>query len=245
MTKAEKIAADYIRELIDTTITTERIDRFVPVPNITEPPWHLPAWTRTREAFAVTHPSLIEQLRESTVQAKDGDFAGGSAKSKPAARLDAVAVLQRIDKESKALATELDVYVPHLYNRLSAISGAVGNNDHPTVKAWWIAARCATGWEQPPYQPDVPCPNVECEIRGGLRIRLDDAIASCVHCGASWGAETYGVLGEYVKWASEHLTGPKHVLYDADGYPKDCEVCQDERLAMEGRKEERKRRKAA
>ena len=240
MTKPPMIAADHIRELIDETTTTERIDRFVPVPNVTTPPWHIPGWTKIRETHATTHPSLIEQLRESTSQSKEGEYAGGAAKSKPAARLEALDVLARIERESRQLARDLDAYRPHLYNRLSAIAGAIGNKEHPIVKAWWIAARCATGWEQPAYQPDVPCPNMDCERRASLRIRIADEIAHCVKCGTTWGPEQFATLGEYIRWAAEHLTGKQHMLYDADGYPVECEVCKLEREAMGERRAARK-----
>lgn len=240
MTTLPMIAADHIRALIDPITTTERIDRFVPVPNITEPPWHLHGWTKTREPHTITHPSLIEQLRQSTSQSKDGEFAGGSAKSKPAARLEALDVLAKIERESRTLARELDVDRPHLYNRLSAIGGAIGNDTHPVVRAWWIAARCTTGWEQPPYAPDVPCPNMECERRASLRVRIADEIATCVKCGTTWGADSFVTLGDYIRWASEHLSGKEHTIYDGDGYPSKCIECEMERDAMAERKAARK-----
>jgi hypothetical protein len=198
-----------------------------------------------REAHSTTHPSLIEQLRACTMQSKDGDYAGGAAKSKPAARLEALDVLRRIDRQSHTLAVELNVDRPHLYNRLSAIGGAIGNEAHPTVRSWWIAARCATGWEQPPYQPDVPCPNMECEQRASLRVRVADEIATCVKCDTTWDVDSFATLGAYIRWASEHLTGKEHVLYDTDGYPVKCEECALERQAMADRRAARKGPKEA
>lgn len=240
-TQAQKIAADYISELTREHTTTERIDRFVPVPNVTQPPWHVPAWTKTKERHVTTHPSLIDQLKATVGQSRQGDFSGGSAKSKPAARLDAIATLARIDKQSRQLATELNVTGKGMAARLSAIAGALGTNPNDTVRNWWISARCVTGWEEPTYEPDVPCPNVDCERRASLRIRPTEGIGSCIECGSTWGEENFATLGEYIKWASEHLTGPRHWLYDAEGYPIECVVCLTERQVMAERKATRGR----
>jgi hypothetical protein len=235
------LAADHVRELTQHHVTRERIDRFVPIPNITEPPFHIPAWTRIRGTHETSHEPLLDQLEQATQQATAaGAWGGGSAASKPAARLDAIAVLQRIDRQSLRLAADIGLPLGRdekadLAKRLLAISGRVGAQEHPTVKAWWVAARCTTGWEQAPYSPDVPCPNVACERWSSLRVRLDEYLASCVECGETWDEHNYTHLGEYVTWASEHLHGPRHWKYDAEGYPVECTECLDEREAMADR----------
>lgn len=251
MTQPAKLAADHIRELTQHHVTRVKIDRFVPIPNVltTDPEGtSVPAWTRIKTTHQVDHEPLLQQLLEATTNASSaGAWGGGNAASKPAARLDAIAVLQRIDRQSAQLADEL--HLPHtvIGARLLAISGKVGDQEHPLVKAWWVAARCSTGWEQPPYSPDVPCPNVECERWSTLRIRLDDYLASCVECGETWSESNYKQLGDYVQWASEHLHGPKHWLIDADGYPVECtdKACLTERDAMAERQAMRHARERA
>jgi hypothetical protein len=241
VTDTPHLAADHIRDLIRGYTTTDRIDRFVPIPNVGD----TPTWTRTRVLHTVTHQPLLDQLEEAVQQAKDsGDYAGGAAKSKPAARLDAIATLQRIDKQSKAVARELGLDPAPLRARLSAISGKIGSNPHPTVRKWWVAARCATGWETAPYSPDVPCPNIECERWSSVRIRLDQYLAHCVECGETWDESNFTQLGDYVRWASEHLRGPRHWKYDADGFPVECVECLVERQVMAERKAARQARVA-
>lgn len=230
------LAADHIRELTRTYTTSERITRFVPIPNVGE----LPKWDRTTELVTITHMPLIAQLEEAVNQSRGaGDFAGGVSRSKPNARLDALDVLQRIERQSARMARDLNLAPMPLPQRLSAISGALGPIIDKTVRAWWISARCTTGWEQAPYEPDVPCPNTECEQRGTLRIRLDTHLATCTKCGEVWDEHNYTQLGDYIRWASEHLRGARHWLYDADGYPIECVDCLIERQVMAERAQAR------
>ena len=147
---------------------------------------------------------------------------------------------QETARKSRSAALADELHLEHLVigPRLLAISGKVGATEHPLVKAWWVAARCATGWEQQPYTPDVPCPNVDCERWSSLRVRLDDYIASCVKCGETWDEANYVQLGDYIRWASEHLHGAKHWLIDESGYLVECTdpACTTERMAMAERK---------
>ncbi|NUO58981.1 MAG: hypothetical protein HOV78_20155 [Hamadaea sp.] len=237
MTRPPMLPADHIRELNHTTTTTERVDRFVPIPNITEPPWHIPAWTKIRDTHTAHHPALLDQLEAAVQQAAGGGaYGGGTAKSKPSARLDAIAVLQRIDRQSERLARNLGLPHATLRPRLSAIAGALttttSGREADLVRAWWVAARCTTGWEDAAYTPHVPCPNVDCERWDTLRIRLTDGIATCIECGESWHEGNFVQLGDYIRWAAEHLTGPRHWLYDENGYPIECTVCLVERQVM-------------
>lgn len=232
------LAADHIRQLVRHHTTSDRITRFVPVPNVGD----TPKWDRTTELVTVAHQSLIDQLgHAASHQSKTGAYTSNVPGSRPAARLDAVATLQRIDRQSTKRAAELDLPAARLIDRLLAISGKIGSTQDSEVKSWWVAARCVTGWEQAPYEPDVPCPNVECERRGTLRIRLDDYLATCTNCGETWDHENYTQLGDYVRWASEHLRGPRHWLYDAEGYPTECLECIVDRQLMAERIIARKR----
>lgn len=228
-TKPPPVAADHIRALIKSEVEHLKIVRFVPVPNVGE----LPKWTKIHEVVTIQHHPLLDQLEAAVRQSKGDDgWLAGSPKSKPNARLDAIACLQRIERESLALAASLDIPPAPLRARLSTIAGRLGTDPNVTVRAWWIAARCLTGWEVAPYEPDVPCPETECERRGTLRIRLDVAVATCTKCGAVWDEHNYTQLGDYIRWASEHLRGAKHWTIDKDGYPVECTVCLVDRQLM-------------
>lgn len=224
--RAHMIAADYIRELIRPYTTTEQVERLTNTDGI---------WRKTRANHTVTHPPLIQQLERavttSTVTADDTTRT--IPRSKPAARLDALVVLQRIDKQSQRIADELALPRHPLDIRLSRISGELGNERHRVIAGWWTSARIVTGWESPPYSPtNIPCPIEECEQRGGLRIRLSESIAYCVECGTHWDTTEIGLLGQWVEWASEHLHGPRHWTVDPDGFPVECLECLTTRDAM-------------
>lgn len=234
------LPADHIRELTRGITERHTIDRFVPIPNVGE----LPEWTKTKQHITTQHPPLLDQLEAAIRQSKSDDtWLTGAAKSKPNARLDAIACLQRINQQSADLARALDIPPAPLRARLSTIAGKLGTTPNTTVRAWWISARCLTGWETAPYEPDVPCPNTECERRGTLRIRTDTAIATCTRCGAVWDEHNYTQLGDYIRWASEHLHGARHWLYDADGYPTECTECLTERQLMAERQVARRNAK--
>lgn len=245
----EKTAPDLVDELTTAYTTTEKAHRFVPIPNVLAHSDHdqpdassVAKWTRITKRAVITHPSLLDQLEEAVQQSStEGAYGGGAAKSKPAARLDALAVLQRIDHQSTNRARGMGLGRMPLRPRLTAIADAVGHQPDDQIKAWWVAARCATGWETHPYSPDVPCPNTECERRSTLRIRLDASIASCIECGAVWDEHNYVQLGEYVRWAFTHLTGARHWLFDAQGFPVECTECLVERQMMAERKVARAR----
>lgn len=243
MAEPELIAADHIRQLTEPTTSHYKTDRFVPVPNVTTPPFHIAAWTKVRENRTSTHPSLLDQLEAATHQSREGGaYGGGTPQSKPAARLDALATLARINTQSADLATQLGIPPLPLRPRLRKIGAALNtthNRDTQTVRSWWVSARCITGWEQAPYTPHVPCPELDCERWDTIRIRLDEGLGSCIECGASWHAGTFAQLGDYIRWASEHLTGPRHWLYDENGYPTECITCLGERQAMAERSAQR------
>ncbi len=211
--------ADNINELIRPQTTTTRTDQGI---------------------HKVTHPPLIDQLNDTTtVSTLGSDHYTGNPTSKPPARLDAIALLQRIDRQSTDISTRLDMPVNKIIDRLSRIAGQSADLDNDTktwiehrTRSWVISARIITGHDAPAYQPDVPCPNTECERRSSLRIRLEDQIATCTECGNVWDEHTITQLGVYVRWAAEHLTGPRHWTTDDDGYPTECTACLDTRRAM-------------
>lgn len=194
----------------------------------------LPTSDGTTNTHTSHHPPLLDELESNTTTAKVGVERYHSApKSKPAGRLDAVALLHRIDKEADQIATVISSRrIGTLRDRLSSISGTIADQDHITNKwahqlitGWVIAAKVITGWDTVPFTPDVPCPNVECERRGTIRIRVEDQVALCIECATHWTPDDILQLGQYVAWASEHLRGAKHWITDDDGYPTECVDC--------------------
>jgi hypothetical protein len=65
------------------------------------------------------------------------------------------------------------------------------------VNRWWTWARVVTGWDSPPWRPNVDCPM--CARRGGLRVRLNDRSAACLECGETWDHTTIGLLAEHLR----------------------------------------------
>lgn len=233
--------SDDINALIRSKTETEKIDRLIQN--------EAGEWEAVVVPHTVVHPPLLEQLQQTvTTSTLNGDMFTGSAGSKPPSRLDAIALLQRIAKQSREIADTIRLRrTRDLTDRLSAISGAAPDQTQEDrtwiatlARGWVISARIITGWESPPFAPDVPCPNIDCERRGTLRIRLEDASGACIECGVHWTPETVTQLGTYVKWATDHLRGAKHWLTDEDGYPTECVDCLDTRVQMAARRAERR-----
>lgn len=233
--------ADDINQLIRPSHTSEPIRRPILQPN--------GKWEAQIVRHNVEHPPLLVQLKAAAA----GSTAAGEAMmhnttSKPPARVDAIALLERIRRQSHELVDELGTRRgSSLADRLSGIAGAtdvpddVAREVRKTVHSWVLSARIVTGWDQPPFAPDVSCPNIECERRGSLRIRLADRIAACIECGTTWDNTEVEHLGQYVRWATEHLGGARHWLTDDDGYPTECTECLEAREQMAERRASRAR----
>lgn len=221
--------ADDVRALLQPSTTHASATRIVPVPRPE-------LWEQIRVTHSVTHAPLLDQVRDTVtnpVAVVDRDAFHTAPKSKPAAQLDALAFLRRLEVESTRWAQALRsrVRVP-LESRLSGLVGAAAMADAQlvgdlgrAVHGWVIGARIVTGWEKAPWAPNVQCPNTDCERRGTLRIRLDTGVGQCMECGTYWDADNIRVLGDYIRWAGEHLTGPRHWRVDADGFPVECVEC--------------------
>lgn len=240
--RPELLAADHIRELTQPYATTEKRPRRVPVPT-TARPLHRHGWTHdptgVTELHVVTHAPLLTQLRAATAGATglSDDSASTRATSKPAAHLEALDLLARIDHQSAALADEHGIDEPDLTKRLLALSGFIGHEPHRLVRSWWTAARVVTHWDAPAYRPHgTPCPN--CWETTTLRIRVDDELAHCTACGESWDttgqpdARPLSLLAQHVRWCTDHqVTKPRHWLIDENGYPVECVECLEFRSA--------------
>lgn len=241
MTRPPMLAADHIRELVQpyTTYESTAAAAGIRVPIPTTDRRTLPGWTVIPRGtgLTVTHPALLEQLRRATAGAtslSDSDAGSAIAKSKPAAHLEALDVLRRIDTQARAYATQLELDSPStatLVDVLLAISGKVGSEPDRKVRSWWASARLVTHWDSPPLRPyGAPCPS--CWETGTIRIRLDDELATCTACCDTWdrtGHPDHGsldVLGQHVRWCTDHqVTKPRHWTHDAAGELVECVEC--------------------
>lgn len=218
-TRPPMLAADHIRELTRTHVTTTVIHRD----------------NGDKTTHHVTEPPLLAQLAgiTQTSARSDDDAARGAFTSKPAAHLEAIDALARIDHQARAIALEydLDPTGKRLPDVLTALSGKIGDKPHPRVRSWWATARLLTQHDAPAHRPHgVPCPS--CWDTNTLRIRLDDELATCTGCGNVWdrtGEPDHGsldVLGRHVAWCAEHeVTRARHWTLTDDGYPTECVEC--------------------
>lgn len=224
MTRPEKLAADHIRELTQAHTNTERITRD----------------DGTTTIHAVTHPPLLDQLQQATTgfSARSDEDAGRSTfTSKPAARLEALDLLARINTQSAVLADVHGIDEPDLTKRLLALSGFIGHRPDRQVKAWWAAARLVTQWDAPAYRPHgTPCP--ACWETSTVRIRVEEELAHCTACGETWDttgtpdSRPLALLAQHVRWCTDHqVTKPRHWILDETGHPIECAECLDFRGA--------------
>ncbi len=258
MTRPPMFVADYIRELTRTHTTTEHVRQ----PTLT------PAgrWLTTGRLHTVQHPPLLDQVHDTTTTSPAPGAWGGTAYgSKPAGRVDALAFLERIERQSHDLAVDLGVTLDRkpppaipearrdlwaLKARLTLIGGHLGGQlSNPLIRSWWATARVLTQHDGPPVAPDIPCPIETCDRRGTLRIRIDEQVAVCIECHTVWTNDhpaapelTFGRLALWGEWASTHLHGIRHWTDAADhGYPPglgyriECADCLPERHARAAR----------
>ena len=162
--------------------------------------------TKTR---ITTHPPLITQLNQSDTpnNTNSGDGPRPGFASKPAARLDALDTLLRIDHQARQQLTNLGHTPPRSTTATIRKLGSLHPNLNPptqkeletTIRSWYTQARIITGWDTPPWNPDNTCP--QCAERGTLKIRLADHIAMCTNdpCRATWTPDTIGLLADHIR----------------------------------------------
>lgn len=221
--RPEMLAADHIRQLTHPYTTTERIHRD----------------NGTTELHTLTHPPLLTQLQHATTGSThlSDDNVATRFGSKPAGHLEALDLLNRINRESTQLADEHGIDEPNLTKRLTRLSGFIGHNPHKQVRSWWAAARVLTHWDSPAYRPHgTPCP--ACWDVTTLRIRVDEELAHCSGCGESWdtsgdpGSRPLALLAQHVRWCTDHeVTKPRHWKVDGAGFPVECTECLEFREA--------------
>lgn len=220
-----RTAADHITELTRPFTTVELVTQPTPSPD--------GRWRTTTRLHRVTNPPLLDQLANTvtgTQIGNEGGATGSAYGSKPAGRLDVLALLHRIDRQSRELAIEHGFETPDrtktrgrhlpLRDRLARLSGVIGDKPHPLVRSWWATARILTQHDGPPYSPRIPCPQEDCERIGSLRVRLTERLAFCVECHTVWCDDnadpsmSFGRLAVWSTWATEHLDGPHHLVDD-------------------------------
>lgn len=166
-----------------------------------------------RRAHVVQHLGLLDQVEETISGSTMGheEFSGGVAASKPAARLECIDYIARVNRESAALAVKMDLMYLPLRPRLLGMSDQLAV---AVARDWWSAARIITQHDAAPVSPNVPCGNSSCDRRQSMRLRLEDRIAVCVECHSVWSDDaedesmTFGRLTLWIQWAAMHLNGP-------------------------------------
>lgn len=184
------------------------VDTLAQIAELTRATRHVQMYEKGPETkiHRVTAPPLLWQLENS--QQGLGSIeerAGSGYQSRPAARIEALDVLLKIDREASAKIRELG----HDDDRdtgglLSLLGGLLpGQNEtqvreiEDLVNRWYVLARVATGWDSPLWRPRNTCPN--CESLGSLRVRLADLEAFCAECHVAWDKTTIGVLAEHLR----------------------------------------------
>ena len=186
---------DMVRELTDKHVNRERYDT-------------QRGRMKVYQDHITTNPALLDQLAEA-VQPSGSAEAGlpRPAGSKPAARIDAIDTLVRIDHQAFELVRRLGgdpvASTKDLVRRVAALAASTDHGEtdsiHKAVTRWWIWARVVTGWDLPAWQPANTCPL--CGTRGSLRVRVVDMLASCIedHCRETWGPDTIGLLADHIR----------------------------------------------
>lgn len=154
-----------------------------------------------------TMPSLLDQLHAAVVPGEvyvedDAGHIHRTPRSIPPARLEAINACLTIDAAAAMWAKRLKLAVRETAaDNIRALIGAQTDSDTEKellveLRRWYSSAAVLTGWERPPWRPDVPCPLCG---QKGLRVRLDRSTASCVQCGEGWTEQTIGLLAEHVR----------------------------------------------
>ena len=168
--------------------------------------------------------ALITQLWDA-VEASGSSEKGARAAfvSKPTARIEALDAGVRIDLAASRWVRDLGEDDPQdtigCILRLNGLAASTHNCRHKPkrnksgtitcctfhaiesdVRSWWVQARILTGWDQPAWQPDNTCPL--CGIKGGLRVRVEEKLATCTKCHESWDDTTIGLLADHIRHES-------------------------------------------
>lgn len=165
--------------------------------------------TTWHRRHTIRTPSLLHQLQHASPSGRGTDRSTGYG-SRPAALLEALDTLTRIDHESSRwLRVTFHLDDPGDTAQCVTLLGSLYPSleqetqrralEHD-IRSWWTQARVVTGWDVAPFRPDNTCP--ACTKRGALRIRVFDAYdtsAFCVECRTSWPPTMIGLLAEHIR----------------------------------------------
>lgn len=196
---------DMVRELCESTKHRQ--------PYITEET----AATRYHSSIA---PPLILQLLDAVEPPTTAASGSGSARvaaSRPAAAIDAIDTAFKIAVDSARWCRilgldDIDDTIP-LVRRL--LPHAFHNRDlKRDIQRWWTWARVITGWDRPAWQPANTCPI--CGVRGTLRVRVVERLATCTGCRETWDDLNIGLLAEHIQTENhEHEQEPSMAAQQA------------------------------
>lgn len=215
-TTSTDTAADDVRRMLAELASTTRHRE----------PYTVQAETTTWvQTWATQVPPLLIQLRYADSPG-GGSRAGAGFESRPAASLEALDTLARIDLEVSRRVRDLGADDPtSTLACMRLLGGLLPSVDRcrrgrpkvedgsrrvvcctwhqveAEVRAWWTQARIVTGWDSPAWRPDSTCP--ACGVRRSLRIRLSERVGFCSECRETWGPEAYQELADHVRVESE------------------------------------------
>lgn len=165
------------------------------------------------DLVVIHHLSLLEQLRIAVSGSARADGASGpSFSSRAPIRLDALDVLERIEREARAWVKSLGGKCrATVEGNLWFLSGATADLDvvellddlDSAARSWEVGAAVTSGWDAPAWRPHVPC--MACDQSDTLRVRAEQTPsgwsprAYCVECGAAWDVSNIGVLGNHIQ----------------------------------------------
>lgn len=151
-------------------------------------------------------PALIDQLASAS-NTQDGANGAGGYKSRPAAWLEPLDILAHIDERARNWIYKLTGDTnPRRDTKgcVSKLHGIHASQDAHTqsaidrdMRTWWIQARLATGWDKRAWRPDNSCP--VCTERRTIRVHLEDKMAFCADCKATWDSDNIGLLAEHIR----------------------------------------------
>lgn len=194
---------DYIQELTQPHTHTE------PITSRINGVWHtVPHTTRV--------PALIHQLDYATPSGKgEEDRAGSAFESRPAAALEALDTLVRIDLAAARWIRDMGEDDPgdtvaclrKLHGLTQSAHPVTRREVERDARRWWTQARVVTGWDSPAWRPDNTCPM--CDERGTLRVRLAEQIGFCTDCHETWDHASIGLLADHIRAETEAERKPR------------------------------------
>jgi hypothetical protein len=169
-----------------------------------------------------TVPPLLHQLRYASPSGAGEERANLGYESRPAASLDALDTLTRIEHQATAWFHQLALSTAaeprslvEVMQKLAALHAGI--HDPATrrdlehdVRRWWAQARVITGWDSPAWRPDNTCPM--CGEHGTLRVKLAEKVGLCVECRETWAEDTIGLLADHIRLESAKARPPLELV---------------------------------